>query len=87
MEMHVVHLLMRRAPVVLQDVVVRSPGGFGDALRDAQYLVQRLIRDISQFGTVVLWDDELEDRKRVSGVCVVDWGVYPDGRKRRTAWP
>ena len=65
MHMHVVHLLVRQPPVVLQDIVVLAARRGGDFLRDGQQFRERVVGDVGQFGAVVFGDDELRVRELV----------------------
>lgn len=57
--MHMIHLLMRNAPIVLQDVVVLDTLCDGDFLRHGQHFRELVVGDIMQFGAVVFGDDQL----------------------------
>lgn len=58
-EMHVVDLLMRNPPVVLQDVVVLHALGDGNALCYGEHFGELVVGYVVEFCAVVLGDDEL----------------------------
>lgn len=52
-----VHFLMRDLTVVLQDVVGVQLHGLGQSLGNWHGIGEEFVRDVVQFGTVVLGDD------------------------------
>lgn len=61
MHMHVVHDLVRQAPVILQNVVVLGSGRLGNFGGDGEQFREVFVRDVGQFGAVVFGDDQLEE--------------------------
>jgi len=59
MKVDVVDNLVRRAAIVLQNIVIRRTRSRGDFLQDREHLEEVVVGDVCQFGAVVLGDDEL----------------------------
>lgn len=59
MNVHMVDLLMCHPAVVLENVVLFGTAGSSNLCGERQKLAERVVRDISQFCAVMLWNDEL----------------------------
>ena len=59
MKVHMINQLMRRSPIVLQNIVVNGARGLCDALGHAEDLRQVLVGDVRQLDAVVFGDHEL----------------------------
>lgn len=55
-----INLLMCQPSIVLQDVVVLCTRRLRDALRHTENLAEVVVRNVGQFGTMVLGDYQLE---------------------------
>jgi len=85
-EVHMIHLLVCNAPVVLQNIVVFDALCDGDLLRHGEHLGQLIVGDVVQFRTVVFGDDELGAIVSASVTAArEETGKYGVGR--RTEWP
>ena len=58
-----IDLLMRKAPVVLQDVVVLDALRDGDSLRHRQHLGELVVGNVVEFGAMVFGYDKLHTQR------------------------
>ena len=58
MKMHMVNLLMRRSPIILQYIIILRSHQLRNLAHYGQHLTQLIFGYFSQFGAVVFGDDE-----------------------------
>lgn len=61
-----IDLLMRKPPVILQDVIVLGARRGGQLLHNGQNLNELVVRDVGQFGAMVFRDHELSLRLEIA---------------------